>query len=154
MVMDANGKRGNGRQGNQLQPHYESKSQPPYDFYLQGVAEAHRGLFEILRKASGKYLVPIGAIWALYEIAGEFLKSGSNHFDDKPFFGVLLVSGMLLAIAIVSLRRTEDTDAGQKENRKESKVEPAESGAGGNSPGQDRRITARNRGTNTNGGSK
>lgn len=135
---------GNGRQGNQSRPHYE--------FYQQGITEAHRGLFEIIRKASGRYLVPIGAIWALYEIADEFLKSGSNHLDDKSFFGVLLVSGMLLTIAIVSLRRIDNTDARQKEDRKESEIESAEPGAGRNSPGQNRRTTTRNRGSNSDGG--
>ena len=122
---------GNSAQGNSLPPHNNSTSQPCYEFYRQGIPEPHKGWIEVIRNARGRYLVTVAAVWALYEIACEFLKSGSNHFDDKSFFGTLLVAGMLLTIAIISLLRVENTDAGQKENRKEDKDESAESGTGG-----------------------
>jgi hypothetical protein len=155
--MDTNresGKRGNDGRENHPQPHYDSKLQPFYELYRQGITEANRGWFEILRRVSGRYVVPVGAVWALYEIAGEFLNSGNNNLDDRSFFGVLLVAGMLLTIAIVSLRRIEDTDVEQKENRKEGKVESAEPGAGGKSPGQNRRTSTRDRSTDVDGGSE
>ena len=148
------GKRGNDGQENHPQPHYNLIEQPPYDWYKQGITEAHKGWVEVIRNARGRYLVTVAAVWALYEIACEFLKSGSNHFDDKSFFGTLLVAGMLLTIAIVSLRRIENTDVGQKENREKDKDESAESGTGGISPGQNRRTSTRNRGSNANGGGK
>jgi hypothetical protein len=145
---------GNSAQGNSLPQHNNSTSQPCYEFYRQGITEPHKVWFDVIRNTRGRYLVAVAAVWALYEIACEFLKSGCNHFDDKSFFGTLLVAGMLLTIAIVSLRRTEDTDAGQKENREKDKDESAESGTGGISPGQNRRTTTRNRGSDANGGGK
>jgi hypothetical protein len=152
--MDTNresGKRGDGGQENHPQPHYNLIEQPPYDWYKQGITEAHKGWIEVIRSTRGRYLVTVATVWALYEIAREFLEGGRN-LDDKSFFGTILVAGMLLTIAIISLRRIENTDAGQKENREKGKDESAESGTGGISQGQNRRTSTRNRGSNTNGG--
>jgi len=149
---EKNGTSGNGRQGNQPQPHYESKSQPLYELFKQGITEANRGWLEVLRRAGGKYFIPFVGIGTLYKIAHEVLRSENNRFNDKSFFGILLISGMILSIVIVSL--CKNTDVWQKENRKESEIESAESGAGGISPGQNRRITTRNRGSNPDGGSE
>ena len=141
---------GNGAQGNSLPTHNNSTSQPCYEFYRKGITEPHNVWLDVIRNTPVRYLVTIVSIWALYEIAREFLEGGRN-LDDKSFFGTLLIAGMLLTIAIVSLRRIEDTDVGQKENREKDKDESAESGTGGISPGQNRRTSTRNRGSNTNG---
>ena len=134
-------------------PHYESIPQSCYDFYNRGITEPRKVWIDVILNTPVRYLVTIVSIWALYEIAKEFLEGGRN-LDDKSLFGTLLVAGMLLTIAIISLPRVKDTDVRQKENGKESETEPAESGTGGIGPGQNRRTSARNRGTNTNGGSK
>jgi len=120
------GKRGDDGQGSHPQPHY--------DFYAQGITEARKGWFEVItasiRNARGRYLVTIVAIWVLSKVACEFLEKGSNNLSYKSISGSLLVALMILTIGLVSLRRVEDTDVGQKENRKEDKDESAKSGTG------------------------
>jgi hypothetical protein len=157
--MDTNGefgKRGDGGQGSHPQPHYGFTEQPQYEFYRQGINEAHRGWFEVIiasiRNARGIHLVTIVAVWALSKVACEFLKSGNSHLDDKSFIGTLLVAGMVLIIGLVSLRRVENNNAGQKEDREKDKDKPAESGAGGNSASQNRRPSTRDGGPNLDGG--
>jgi hypothetical protein len=144
------GKRGNDGQGNHPQPHY--------DFYAQGIAEAHKGWFEavvaLIRNARGKILVAVVVVLALCKIACEFLEKGSNNLSYKSIIGTILFGLMILTIGLVSLRRVEDTDVGQKENGEKGKVESAESGAGRISPGQDRRPSTRDGGPNLDGGGK
>jgi hypothetical protein len=144
------GKRFNDRQGNYPQPHY--------GFYTQGITEARKGWWEVIaasiRNARGRYLVSVVAVWALYKIACEFIESGSNNLYNKSFIGALLVAGMVLTLGLIALRRVENTNAGQKEKRKKDKVESAESGTGGISPGQNRRTSTRDGGSNHDGGSK
>ena len=143
--MDTNkeyGKRGDDGQENHLQTHYDFKEQPRYDFYQQGITEPHRDWFVLMRNARGKILVAIVVVLALCKIACEFLEKGSNNLSYKSITGTLLVAGMLLILGLVSLRRIEDTDVGQKENREKGKTESSESGAGGNSQDQDRRTSA------------
>jgi len=159
--MDTNeeyGKRGDDEQGNQPQPHYKSKSRPPYELYGQGITEANRGWVEAIvvsiRNARGKILVAVVVVLALCKIACEFLETGSNNLSYKSIIGTLLVAGMVLTIGLISLRRVKNTDVGQKEDREKGKVESAESGTGGISPGQNRRPSTRNRGPDTNGGSE
>lgn len=154
--MDTDGKfrkRSDGGQGSHPQQHYE---QPPYEFYRQGINEAHRGWFEVIiasiRNARGIYLVTIVAVWALCKVACEFLKSGNSHLDHKSFIGALLVAGMVLTIGLVSLRRVKNNNAGQKEDREKDKDKPAESGAGGDSASQNRRASTRDGGPNLDGG--
>ncbi len=129
------GKRGDDGQGNH--------SQPRYDFYAQGITEARKGWFEVItasiRNARGRYLVTIVAVWALSKVACEFLERGSNNLSYTSISGALLIALMILAIGLVSLRRAEDTDVGQKEKGKKDKVKSAESGNGRISPGQNRR---------------
>jgi hypothetical protein len=155
---DKYGKRGDDGQENHPQPHCNHSSRPSYEFYGQGITEANRGWIEVIiasiRNAHGKYLVTVVVVWALYKIACEFLEKGSNNLSYKSITGTLLVAGMVLAIGLFSLRRNKDTDVGQKENREKDKDESAESGAGGISPGQNRRTSTRNRGSNANGGGK
>lgn len=159
--MDTNresGKRGDDGRENHLQPRYESKSRPPYEFYGQGITEANRGWVEAIvasiRNARGRYLVTVVAVWALCKIACEFLEKGSNNLSYKSITGTLLVAGMVLTIGLISLRRGKDTDVGQKEDREKGKVESAKSGAGGTGPGQDRRASTRDRSPDTDGGGK
>jgi len=144
------GKHGDDRQGNYPQPRY--------DFYAQGITEARKGWFEVItasiRNARGRYLVTVVAVWALSRVACEFLKRGSNNLSYKSISGTLLIALMILIIGLVSLRRAEDTDAGQKEKRKKDKVKSAESGNGRISPGQNRRPSTRDGGSNLNGGGK
>jgi hypothetical protein len=144
------GKRGDDGQGNHPQPRY--------DFYAQGITDARKGWWEVItasiRNAHGRYLVTIFAVWALGEIACEFIEKGSNNLSYKSISGALLFGLMILTIGLVSLRRTEDTDAGQKEKRKKDEVESAESGTGRISPGQNRRTSARDGGSNLDGGGK
>jgi hypothetical protein len=147
---------GNGAQTNFTQLHHNSTSQPCYDFYKQGINEANKGWIEVIvasiRNARGRYLVTIVTVWALYKVACEFLEKGSNNLSYKSITGTLLVAGMVLTIGLISLRRGKDTDVEQKENRE--KDESAESGAGGNGPGQDRRTTTRNRCADNDGSSE
>jgi len=147
---------GNGARESSPRPHHNATLQPCYDFYKQGINEANKGWIEVIvasiRNARGRYLVAIVTVWALYKVACEFLEKGSNNLSYKSITGTLLVAGMVLIIGLVSLRRGKDTDVGQEENRKESEIEPAESGTGGNSPGQNRRTATRNRGPNPDGG--
>jgi hypothetical protein len=159
--MDTNkeyGKCGDGGQGNHPQPHYDFTERPSYEFYGQGITEARKGWFEVviasIKNARGRYLVAVVAVWALYKVAYEFIESGSNHLYNKSFIGALLVAGMVLTLGLIALRRVEGTDAGQKEKRKKDKVESAESGTGGISPGQDRRPSTRDGGPNLDGGGK
>jgi hypothetical protein len=158
VVMDANGKNGNGRQGNQPQPQYDFTEQPRYGFYQQGLTEAQKGWIEVfiasIKNARGRYLVTIVAIWALSKVACEFLEKGSSNLSYKSITGTLIIAGMVLIIGLISLRKNEDINVEQQENRKESEIKPAESGTGGNSPNQDRGITERNRGPNHDGGSE
>lgn len=144
------GKRGNDGQGNH--------PQPQYDFYAQGITEAHKGWWEVItasiRNAHGRYLVTIVAVWALCKVACEFLEKGSNNLSYKSIIGALLFGLMIFTIGLVSLRRDEDTDVRQKEKRKKDKVEPVESGTGRISPGQNRRPSTRNGGPNLDGGGK
>jgi hypothetical protein len=144
------GKRGDGWQ--------ENHPQPQYGFYAQGITEAHKGWWEVvtasIRNAHGKYLVTIVAVLALCKVACEFLEKGSNNLSYKSIIGTLLFGLMILTIGLVSLRRVEDTDAGQKEKRKKDEVESAESGTGRISPGQNRRPSTRDRGPNLDGGGK
>jgi hypothetical protein len=137
-----------GAQRNSLQPHYESKSQPPYELYGRGITEANRGLIEAIiasiRNARGRILVAVVVVLALCIIACEML--------EKSVIGALIIALMILIIGFISLRRAEDKDAGQKENREKSKTKPAESGAGGNSQGPNRGTSTRNGGPDTNGG--
>jgi hypothetical protein len=144
------GKRGDGWQ--------ENHPQPQYDFYAQGITDARKGWWEVItasiRNAHGRYLVAIVAVWALSRVACEFLEKGSNNLSYKSISGALLFGLMILTIGLVSLRRTEDTDAGQKEKRKKDKVESAESGTCGISPGQNRKTSTRDRGPNLDGGGK
>jgi hypothetical protein len=144
------GKRGNDGQGNHPQPNY--------DFYAQGITEAHKRWFEVviasIKNARGRYLVTVVAVWALSRVACEFLEKGSNNLSYKSISGTLLVALMILAIGLVSLWRAEDTDAGQKEKRKKDKVESAESSTGRISPGQNRRPSTRDGGPNLDGGGK
>lgn len=137
---------GIGRQGNQPQPHYDSKSQPPYELYEQGITPANRPWIEFVRNARGRYFVVAVVVLALCKIGCETL--------EKSIIGALIIALMILSILFFPQWREDNTNAGQKENRKESKIKSAEPGAGGNGPGQDRRITARNRGTNPDGGSE
>jgi len=145
-----------GSKRNSLQPHYESKLQPPYELYGQGITEANRGWIEAIitsiRNARGKILVAVVVVLALCKIACEFLEKGSNNLSYKSIISTLLVAGMVLVIGLISLRRTEDNDVWQKENRKEGKTESAEPGVGGNSQGQDRRASTRDGGSNLDGG--
>jgi hypothetical protein len=143
---------GNGRQGNQPQPPYYLTELPQCKFYQQGISAENRVWFEILRNARGKYLVVIVVVLALCKVACEFLEKGSSNLSYKSIIGTLIVAGMVLLIGLILLRKNEDTNAGQEENRE--KIEQIESGTGGNGPGQDRRITERNRGTNPDGGSE
>jgi hypothetical protein len=145
---DKKGKCGNGRQGNRPQSHYGFTERPEYEFYQQGITEPHRGWYEIIRNARGRCLVAVVVVLALCKVACEFLEKGSDNLSYKSIIGTLFVAGMVLLIGLVSLRRIEDTDVEQKENRKKDKIESAEPGAGGNSPGQNRRITTRNRSSN------
>jgi hypothetical protein len=142
------GKRGNDGQGNH--------PQPQYDFYAQGITEAHKRWFEVvvasIKNARGKYLVTVVAVLALCKVACEFLEKGSNNLSYKSIIGTLLFGLMILTIGLVSLRRVKNTDAWQKEKRKKDKVESAESGTGRISPSQNRRPSTRNRGPNLNGG--
>ena len=144
------GKRDDGEQGNHPQPRY--------DFYAQGITEAHKGWWEVItasiRNAHGRYLVTIVAVWALCEIACEFLEKGSNNLSYKSISGTFLIALMILTIGLVSLRRAEDTNAKQKEKGKKDKVKSAESGNGRISPGQNRRPSTRDGGSNLNGGGK
>ena len=144
------GKRGDDGQGNHPQPHYA--------FYAQGITEAHKGWWEVvtasIRNAHGRYLVTIVAVWALCEVACEFLEKGSNNLSYKSIIGTLLFGLMIFTIGLVSLRRVEDTDDGQKEKRKKDTVKSAESGTGRISPSQDRRPSTRDGGSNLNGGGK
>jgi hypothetical protein len=144
------GKRSDDGQGNH--------PQPQYDFYAQGITEAHKKWFEVvvasIKNARGRYLVAVVAVWALYRVACEFIESGSNHLYNKSFIGALLVAGMVLTLGLIALRRVEDTNAGQKEKRKKDKVESAESGTGRISPGQNRRPSTRDGGPNLDGGGK
>jgi hypothetical protein len=137
---------GNGAQRNSLQPHHNSTLQPCYGFYQQGITESNKGLFEVIiasiRNARGRYLVAIVAVWALYKVACEFLEKGSNNLSYKSITGALLIALMILTVGLVSLRRIEDTNAGQKEDREKDKDESSESGTGGISPGQNRRTPA------------
>jgi hypothetical protein len=82
------------------------------------------------------------------------IEKGSNNLSYKSIIGALLFGLMILIIGLVSLRRVKDTDVGQKEKRKKDKVESAESGTGRISPGQDRRPSTRNGGSNLDGGGK
>jgi phage terminase large subunit-like protein len=151
-------KRSDDRQGNHPHPHYDFTEQPPYKFYGQGITEAHKGWWEVIaasiRNAHGKYLVTIVAVWALCKVACEFLEKGSNNLSYKSIIGTLLFGLMILIIGLVSLRRVEDTNVGQKEKRKKDKVESVESGTGRISPGQDRRPSTRDGGSNLDGGGK
>lgn len=144
------GKHGNDGQGNHPQPHY--------DFYAQGITEARKGWFEalvaLIRNARGKILVAVVVVLALCKIACEFLEKGSNNLSYKSIIGALLLASMILTIGLVSLWRVEDTDDGQKEERKKDKVESAESGTGRISPSQNRRPSTRDRGSNPDGGGK
>jgi len=144
------GKRGDDGQGNHPQPHY--------DFYAQGITESHKGWWEVItasiRNAHGKYLVTIVAVWALCEIACEFLEKGSNNLSYKSIGGTLLAALMIFTIGLVSLRGAKDTDGSQKEKRKKDKVKSAESGNGRISPGQNRRPSTRDGGSNLDGGGK
>jgi hypothetical protein len=144
------GKRFNDGQGNYPQPRY--------DLYAQGITEARKGWWEVIaasiRNARGKYLVTIVAVWALCEVACEFLEKGSNNLSYKSIGGTLLIALMILTLGLVPLRRTKDTDGGQKGKRKKDKVEPAESGTGRISPGQNRRTSIRDRGSNLDRGGK
>ncbi len=139
--------------------------QPCYDFYAQGITEARKGIaeackgwFEVIttsiRNAHGRYLVTVVAVLALCKVACEFLEKGSNDLSYKSISGTLLIALMILTIGLVSLRRVEDTDDKQEEKRKKEKVESAESGAGRISPGQNRRPSTRDGGSNLDGGGK
>jgi hypothetical protein len=144
------GKCSNDGQGNYPQPHY--------DFYAQGITEAHKGWIEVviasIKNARGKYLVAVVAVWALYKVACEFIESGSNHLYNKSFIGALLAAGMVLTLGLIAILRDEGTNAGQKEKGKKDEIESAESGTGGISPSQNRRPSTRNGGSNLNGGGK
>ena len=155
---EEHGKRGDDGQGNHPQPHYDFTRQPPYEFYRQGITEAHKGWIEVviasIKNARGRYLVAVVAVWALYKVACEFIESGSNYLYNKSFIGALLAAGMVLTVGLIALLRVKDTDVGQKEKRKKDKVESAESGTGRISPGQNRRPSTRNRSSNLDGGGK
>lgn len=142
------GKNGDGGQGNYPQPRY--------DFYAQGITEARKGWWEVIaasiRNARGKILVAVVAVLALCKVACEFLEKGSNNLSYKSIIGALIIALMILTIGLVSLRRVEDTDG--KEKRKKDKVESVESGTGRISPGQNRRPSTRNGGSNLDGGGK
>lgn len=105
--------------------------QPRYDFYAQGITKASKGWFEVIaasiRNAHGRHLVTIVAVLALCKVACEFL--------EKSIIGALLVAVVILIVGLISLRRVEDNDAGQKEKRKKDKDESAKSGTGRISPG-------------------
>jgi hypothetical protein len=158
MVMNANGKNDNGRQGNQPQPPYYLTELPQCRFYQQGISGENRGWIEVIiasiKNARGRYLVTIVAIWALSKVACEFLEKGSSNLSYKSIISTLLIAGMVLIIGLISLRKNEDINVEKQENRKESEIKPAESGTGGNSPDQDRRTSERNRGPNHDGGSE
>lgn len=152
------GKRGDGRQGNHPQPHYDFTERPPYKFYEQGITEAHKGWFEaivaLVRNARGIQIITVVVVLALCKVACEFLEKGSNNLSYKSISGTLLVALMILTIGLVSLRRVKDTDVGQKENRKKDKDESAKSGTGGTGQEQNRRPSKRDRGSNLDGGGK
>jgi phage terminase large subunit-like protein len=135
---------GNGKQGNQPQPHYDSKLQPPYEFYEQGITSANRPWIELIRNARGRYFVVAVVVLALCKIACNTL--------EKSILGALVIALMILSIVFIPQWREDNTNVEQEENRE--KIEQIESGTGGNGPGQDRRITARNRGANPDGGSE
>lgn len=144
------GKHGDDGQGNHPQPHY--------DFYAQGITEAHKKWFEVviasIKNARGRYLVAVVAVWALYKVACEFIESGNNRLYNKSFIGALLVAGMVLTLGLIAIRRVENTNAGQKGKRKKDEVESAESGTGRISPSQNRRPSTRDRSPNLDGGGK
>ena len=144
------GKRCDDGQGNHPQPNY--------DFYAQGITEANKGWFGVIlasiRNAHGRYLVTIVAVLALCKVACEFLEKGSNNPSYKSISGTLLIALMILTIGLVPLRRVKGNNAEQKAKRKKGEVEPAESGTGRISPGQNRRPSTRNRGPDADGGSK
>lgn len=144
------GKRGDDGRGNY--------SQPPYDLYARGITEARKGWFKVItasiRNAHGRYLVTVVAVWALSKVACEFLEKGSNNLSYTSISGAILIALMILTIGLVSLRRAEDTDVGQKEKGKKDKIKSAESGTGRISPGQNRRSSTRDRGSNLDGGGK
>jgi hypothetical protein len=152
------GNRGDDGQGNHLLPPYYFTELPQCKFYKQGLTEANKGWLEaivaLIRNARGKILVAVVVVLALCKIACEFLEKGSNNLNYKSITGTLLLALMILTIGLVSLRRVEDTDVGQKEKRKKDKVESAKSGAGRISPGQNRRPSTRDGGPNLDGGGK
>lgn len=152
------GKRGDGRQGNHPQPHYDFTERPSYEFYEQGITEAHKSWFEaiftLVRNARGIQIVTVVVVLALCKVACEFLEKGSNNLSYKSISGALLVALMILTIGFASLRRVEDTDAEQKEKRKKDKVKSAESGTGRKGQGQNRRTSTRDGGSNLDGGGK
>lgn len=140
--MDTNeksGKSSNSGQGNHPQTQYDFTERPRYEFYQQGISEAHKGWIEVviatIRNARGKILVTVVVVLALCKIACEFLEKGSSNLSYKSITGTLLVAGMVLTIGLISIRRVEETDVGKEEDRKEGKIESAESGPGGNGSG-------------------
>ncbi len=150
--------RGDDGQGNHPQPHYNFTERPSYEFYQQGISEAKRRYIEAIiasiKNARGRYLVAIVAVWALSRVACEFLEKGSNNLSYKSTGGTLLAALMIFTIGLVSLRGAKDTDGSQKEKGKKDKVESAESGNGRISPGQNRRPSTRDGGSNLDGGGK
>ena len=151
MSMDEEyGKRGNDGPG--------SHPQPRYDFYAQGITEARKGWWDVIaasiRNAHGRYLVTVVAVLALCKVACEFLEKGSNNLSYKSISGTLLIALMILTVGLVSLRRVEDNDVGQKENRKKDKAESAKSGTGETGQDQNRRPSTRDGGSNLDGGGK
>ncbi len=148
------GKRGDDRQGNHLLPPYYFTELPQCKFYKQGLTEANKGWLEaivaLIRNARGKILVAVVVVLALCKVACEFLEKGNNDLSYKSIIGTLLVALMILIVGLISLRRVKDTDG--KEKRKKDKIEPVESGTSRISPGQNRRPSTRDRGSNLDGG--
>jgi hypothetical protein len=148
----------NGESGKRSDDGQRNHPQPQYGFYAQGITEVRKSWFGVIlaliRNARGKYLVTVVAVLALCKVACEFLEEGSNNLSYKSIIGATLLGLMILTIGLVSLRRVKGNNARQKEKRKKDKVESAESGAGRISPGQDRRPSARDRGSNLDGGGK
>ncbi len=146
----------NGAHRDSLQPHHNSTLQPCYEFYRQGITESHKGWIEVInasiRNARGRILIAVVAVLALSKVACEFLEKGSNNLSYRSIIGALLIALMILVVGLISLRRVKDTNVGQKEDREKDKVESAEFGVSGNSSDQDRRTSARDGGSDIDGG--